>query len=127
MKNIARGASAPRAISLGVMVEMIGRGIGMDMRKIFIVLIAIIGLGLPAVAADAQENMVQDSRAATGGAQTLADILARQSGQKMDDSFRSDALGTPENAASSTNQLGTLGGVCLIQSCGAHCGMAKPT
>lgn len=111
MKNMARGASAPRAISLGVMVEMIGRGIGMDMRKIFIVLIAIIGLGLPAVAADAQENMVQDSRAATGGAQTLADILARQSGQKMDDSFRSDALGTPENAASSTNQLGTLGGV----------------
>ncbi len=32
-------------------------------------------------------------RSATGGAQTLQDILARQAGQKLDDSFRSDNIG----------------------------------
>ncbi|MGB7323058.1 MAG: formate dehydrogenase subunit gamma [Albidovulum sp.] len=51
------------------------------------------------------------TRAATGGAQTLDDILARQRGEAVDDQFRRDAQGNPEAAASSTDQLGTLGGV----------------
>lgn len=49
-------------------------------------------------------------RTATGGAQTLEDILARQRGEQIDDSFRRDAIGDPDSAAGITNQLGTLGG-----------------
>ncbi len=61
------------------------------------------------VPATAQE-VADDARAATGGAQTLEDILRRQEGLKMDDSFRSDLTGDPDAAAASTDQLGTLGG-----------------
>jgi len=49
-------------------------------------------------------------RSATGGAQTLEDILARQRGEELDDSFRSEATGNPELAAGIEQQLGTLGG-----------------
>ncbi len=49
-------------------------------------------------------------RSATGGAQTLEDIMARQRGEPVDNSFRSDATGNPESAADIANQLGTLGG-----------------
>lgn len=49
-------------------------------------------------------------RSATGGAQTLEDILARQRGEEVDNSFRSGATGDPESAAGIAGQLGTLGG-----------------
>ncbi|WP_299149364.1 formate dehydrogenase subunit gamma [uncultured Tateyamaria sp.] len=49
-------------------------------------------------------------RSATGGAQTLEDILARQRGEVVDNTFRSSATGDPDNAAGIANQLGTLGG-----------------
>lgn len=49
-------------------------------------------------------------RSATGGAQTLEDILARQNGQKIDESFRSSLTGDPAGAKDVTEQLGTLGG-----------------
>ncbi|NNF81078.1 MAG: formate dehydrogenase subunit gamma, partial [Rhizobiales bacterium] len=49
-------------------------------------------------------------RAATGGAQTLEDIMRRQRGEPVDNSFRSDLTGDPDGAAGITNQLGTLGG-----------------
>lgn len=62
-----------------------------------------------AASASAQEAAV-DSRASTGGAQTLADILERQEGLKVDETFRSEATGNPDAAAPITNQLGTLGG-----------------
>lgn len=52
-----------------------------------------------------------DPRAETGGAQTLEDILARQRGEVIDDQFRRDATGNPDQAAPLTGQLGTLGGV----------------
>ncbi|MEE2945495.1 MAG: formate dehydrogenase subunit gamma [Pseudomonadota bacterium] len=58
-----------------------------------------------------EEGTPAIDRSATGGAQTLDDILARQAGQKLDDSFRSDAIGDPDNAAGIAAQLGTLGGV----------------
>ncbi|MHA3915302.1 formate dehydrogenase subunit gamma [Halovulum sp. GXIMD14793] len=51
-----------------------------------------------------------DTRAETGGAQTLEDILARQRGERVDDSFRRDATGDPDSAAGITGALGTLGG-----------------
>lgn len=61
-----------------------------------------------AVPADA--NTAVD-RSATGGAQTLDDILARQQQQKLDERFRQENIGNPEAAAALSEQLGTLGGV----------------
>ena len=63
-----------------------------------------------AVAQDASAG-AQGDRSATGGAQNLNDILARQRGQALNDSFRSDNTGNPDAAAAITQQLGTLGGV----------------
>jgi formate dehydrogenase subunit gamma len=63
-------------------------------------------LAVPVMAQEATDA----PRAATGGAQTLEDILRRQEGQEMDDSFRSGLTGRPELAAPMTEQLGTLGG-----------------
>ncbi|MDY6815890.1 MAG: formate dehydrogenase subunit gamma [Pseudomonadota bacterium] len=57
----------------------------------------------------AQETPTVD-RTATGGAQTLEDILRRQEQLKIDESFRSENLGNPANAAPISGQLGTLGG-----------------
>ncbi|MEP2782544.1 MAG: formate dehydrogenase subunit gamma [Pseudoruegeria sp.] len=69
-----------------------------------------------AISAQAQDTSIPEEsgvnpRASTGGAQTLNDIMARQANQKLDDSFRSDAVGDPNRAAGLTQQLGTLGGV----------------
>lgn len=49
-------------------------------------------------------------RSATGGAQTLEDIMARQERLKVDESFRSENLGNPTNAAPISGELGTNGG-----------------
>lgn len=73
----------------------------------FLTLLALVWtLVLPAAA---QEATV-DTRASTGGAPNLEDILRRQEGLKVDDSFRRDLTGNPEAAAAMTDQLGTLGG-----------------
>ncbi len=60
--------------------------------------------------ATGQAATTAPDRAATGGAQTLEDILARQRGEKVEDSFRRNATGNPDNAAGIAAQLGTLGG-----------------
>src|SRR6056297_3722691 len=65
-------------------------------------------LALPAAAQDAPTTSGPD-RGATGGAQTLEDILARQRGEPVDDSFRRNATGG-DDAAGMAGQLGTLGG-----------------
>ncbi|MBW0148509.1 formate dehydrogenase subunit gamma [Marinobacter arenosus] len=57
----------------------------------------------------AQETPTVD-RSSTGGAQTLEDIMRRQEQLKIDESFRSENLGDPANAAPVTDSLGTLGG-----------------
>ena len=72
-------------------------------------LILCLGLALPALAQDTQATSGPD-RAATGGAQTLEDILARQQGEQVDSGFRRNATGTPDDAAGMAGQLGTLGG-----------------
>lgn len=64
-------------------------------------------LANPAWAQDAAEV----DRSSTGGAQTLEDIMARQQQMKVDESFRSENLGNPDNAAAISEQLGTRGGV----------------
>ncbi|MDP4032476.1 MAG: formate dehydrogenase subunit gamma [Pseudorhodobacter sp.] len=84
----------------------------------------LLSFGLPVAASFAQTPGVQtsgadaavglsaaDPRFVTGGAQTLADILARQRGEPIDDTFRRSAIGDPARAAATTNPLGTLGGV----------------
>lgn len=58
----------------------------------------------------AQEATPETDRSATGGAQTLEDIMRRQEGLKVDNSFRSSVTGNPDAAAPLTEQLGTLGG-----------------
>ena len=50
-------------------------------------------------------------RSATGGAQTLEDIMARQKGEVVADDFRRNATGDRDLAAGTAQQLGTLGGV----------------
>jgi len=65
-----------------------------------------------ATAGSAQEATApaEPDRSATGGAQTLEDILARQRGEPVDESFRSTLTGDPDSAAGIAEQLGTLGG-----------------
>lgn len=71
------------------------------LRTLVAVLIAIL-LSLPASAQD------QPDPSSTGGAQTLEDIMARQRGEVIDDSFRRD--GSAADAASGlVGQLGTRG------------------
>ncbi|MEP1934357.1 MAG: formate dehydrogenase subunit gamma [Roseibium sp.] len=50
-------------------------------------------------------------RSATGGAQTLEDIMKRQRGEKVDYDFKRKATGDPNSAAALSAQRGTLGGV----------------
>ncbi len=76
------------------------------MLRLFAVLALILASLTPALAQEAVGN----PRAETGGAQTLDDILRRQSEQKVDDTFRRSATGDPEAAAPITAPLGTLGG-----------------
>ncbi|MBY6160838.1 formate dehydrogenase subunit gamma [Mameliella alba] len=54
-------------------------------------------------------DVLAEARKATGGAQTLEDILARQRGEKVDLSFRRE-FGAPEAAAGLPGQLGPVGG-----------------
>ncbi|WP_208349301.1 formate dehydrogenase subunit gamma [Pseudaestuariivita rosea] len=79
------------------------------MFRSFLALLLTVTLMMPVAAQDAETPAPVD-RSATGGAQTLEDILARQRGEQIDDSFRSDAIGNPDNAAGMNDPLGTLGG-----------------
>ncbi len=76
------------------------------MLRLISALCLILAIMTPALAQEADQT-----RAATGGAQTLEDILARQRGERIDDSFRRTATGDPDAAAPISGQLGTLGGV----------------
>ena len=79
------------------------------MARLTLALVFVIGLFFQALAQEAGSNYGTD-RSSTGGAQTLEDILKRQRGEKVDDSFRRDATGNPDSAAGIASQLGTLGG-----------------
>ena len=76
--------------------------------------LAFIALGMvnPALAQqDASEvTAIAVDRSATGGAQNLEDILARQQGVAIDDSFRRDNTGADRRGADLADQLGALGG-----------------
>lgn len=76
------------------------------MLRLFAIFVLICGLLTPAMA----QESVNNPRAETGGAQTLDDILRRQSEQKVDDKFRRSATGDAEAGAPTTAPLGTRGG-----------------
>jgi len=75
--------------------------------RLLLIAITALFLALPAMA---QDTAPPPDRSATGGATTLEDIMARQRGEKIDQSFRSENTGDPESAAGIASQLGTLGG-----------------
>lgn len=77
--------------------------------RIILTLILSLCLALPLAAQDTTSPA--PDRTATGGAQTLEDIMARQRGEQIDDAFRRDDTGDPAQAAGINDQLGTLGGV----------------
>ena len=60
--------------------------------------------------AQAADEAAPPPRAETGGATTLEDILRRQQGDNVDQTFRSAVTGDPDRAAAISDQLGTLGG-----------------
>ncbi|WP_342069322.1 formate dehydrogenase subunit gamma [Yoonia algicola] len=76
------------------------------MLRLMTLFALLLAMAAPVTAQEATDT----SRAATGGAQTLDDILRRQESLAVDDSFRSDVTGNPDAAAPTTDQLGTLGG-----------------
>lgn len=120
--NIRGGGALPRGGGQYATTEFQG---SRDLRIVLhIVFVLLLSFGLPLTASFAQTTGVQtsgadaagglsaaDPRFVTGGAQTLADILARQRGEPIDDTFRRRAIGDPARAAATTDQLGTLGGV----------------
>ena len=79
------------------------------MSRMILTLLLSLFLAAPLAAQETSQGAGSD-RSATGGAQTLEDILARQRGEQVDDSFRRDATGNPDDAAGMAGQLGTLGG-----------------
>ena len=78
------------------------------MLRLLSVLILALCCALPVSAQDA--TAPEPDRSATGGAQTLEDIMRRQEGLKVDNNFRSSVTGNPDNAAAISDQLGTRGG-----------------
>lgn len=72
--------------------------------------LCMVSMGVPQFAMAQDEAMPADSRAETGGATTLEDILRRQRGEDVDMDFRREATGDADGGAATTDQLGTLGG-----------------
>ncbi|MGI9400848.1 MAG: formate dehydrogenase subunit gamma [Rhizobiaceae bacterium] len=79
------------------------------MTRLIVAIALIFGLVVQVMAQEATSPPAVD-RSATGGAQTLEDILKRQRGEKVDGQFRRNATGDPDSAAGISSQLGTLGG-----------------
>ena len=76
------------------------------MIRLYMAILMSLVLNLPVLAQEPTAD-----RSATGGAQTLSDIMARQKGEAVQDDFRRNATGDPSIAAGVQQQLGTLGGV----------------
>ena len=72
--------------------------------RVLLWLLVCLAMALPASA------QTTPDRTATGGAQTLADIMARQNGEAVDDAFRRSNVGDP-SIMPGVPQLGTQGGV----------------
>lgn len=80
------------------------------MLRLALALVMSLMLSAPLFAQNSSASS-ETERAETGGAQTLEDILARQRGEPVNDTFRRSNTGNPDSAAGFMDQLGTLGGV----------------
>ncbi|MXQ06342.1 formate dehydrogenase subunit gamma [Alphaproteobacteria bacterium GH1-50] len=82
------------------------------MRLLGVVALALAFTSPMALAQSAAETEAEaaPSRAETGGATTLEDILRRQRGEEVDMDFRRENTGSRDGAASIADPLGTLGG-----------------
>ncbi|KUJ80173.1 formate dehydrogenase subunit gamma [Ruegeria profundi] len=80
------------------------------MFRLFIALLFTIGLAQATIAQtnETEAPATANERASTGGATTLEDILARQRGEKVDDSYRSQNTGQG-NVEGLLGQFGTRG------------------
>ena len=78
------------------------------MFRLFIAFLFALGLTGAALAQSTEAEVTIEERAQTGGATTLEDILARQRGEKVDNSYRSQNTGQG-NAEGLLGQLGTRG------------------
>lgn len=111
--NPARDAPASRVHFLDISIKVSVMTVKNLLAALIVALVTALFIGVPGVSpqALAQETgaSADASRAATGGAQTLDDILARQRGVKVDNSFRSNALGDEVPPAKYAPQLGPLG------------------
>lgn len=81
------------------------------MKRLVLAVVVLLAFLSPALAQEQPQEPPQADRSATGGAQTLEDIMKRQRGEAVDYDFRRNATGDPNSAAGMSNQLGTLGGV----------------
>ncbi|PWE32570.1 formate dehydrogenase subunit gamma [Maritimibacter sp. 55A14] len=82
------------------------------MRTILAAFLSMLLLGaLPAPAAAQDATGAAPDRSATGGAQTLEDILARQRGEKVDNDFRRNATSDGQIPGAPAPQLAPLGGL----------------
>ena len=79
------------------------------MRQLMLAFFLLLTCAVPAMSQDSAAEVAPIDRSATGGAQTLEDILARQRGETIDDEFRRTNTGGGDGAALS-GQLGGLGG-----------------
>ena len=80
------------------------------MLRLVLALVMSLMLSAPLFAQNSSASS-ETERAETGGAQTLEDILARQRGEPVNDTFRRSNTGNPDSAAGFMDLLGTLGGV----------------
>ncbi len=76
----------------------------------FLISMVLLAVAQPHGAWAQQTDVPEDSRAETGGATTLEDILRRQRGEDVDMEFRRENTGGAEDGAATTDPLGTLGG-----------------
>lgn len=77
------------------------------MLRHLMTVLMLVFLTLPAAVRSQEAEALPIDRSATGGAQTLEDILRRQNGEPVDDRFRREAIG---GDAVSAPGLGPLGG-----------------
>ncbi len=76
----------------------------------WMLLVLCLSLSVPAGGVAQESEMPAEPRSETGGATTLEDILRRQRGEDVDLEFRRENTGNADGGASTTDQLGTLGG-----------------
>ena len=105
-----------KAIMFASDLARVTRAISKCLALAVFLVIAALFAAAPGVAQDGDTTATQpesvnplEARPSTGGAQTLEDILRRQRGEPVDDTFRRNQTGAAANADALSSQLGTRG------------------